>query len=231
MEIQINFWTIIGLVIALFGPFVITAYKKSAKTEVGSLTSKFSLWFLVIIIFLILFYGENETLHSIGFKKVTTRAFFIGFVGGIGSMAIMGLTFFIFKKTGFNNRENSFEKIIKLSLNKRVFIVLTAAFVEEILFRGYAIERLSLLTHNIWIAGIISTTFFTIAHISGWSIRHLIPVFITGLFLSILYIIEKDIIACIIAHSIIDGVAFILMPYLMNKKMQNKNIIQNGESE
>ncbi|UTW66184.1 CPBP family intramembrane metalloprotease [bacterium SCSIO 12643] len=218
MEIQTNFWTFLGLGIALFGSLIASEYKKNAKIDVNDLASRFFLWFLVVLIFLILFYGEKGTLISIGFKNVTSRTFLIGILGGVGLMVIMAIIQVIYRKKGNGSPENNYEKIIKLSYPYRIFIVLTAAFAEEILYRGYAIERLSLFTHNIWIAGIISTIFFTVAHIYAWSLRHLIPVFLSGLFLAILYIIERDIVACIIAHFIVDSVAFIVMPILIKRK-------------
>jgi membrane protease YdiL (CAAX protease family) len=220
---QTNIWTVIGLGIVLFGPLVRSFNKRLLKKEFSSLISKLFLWVLAAFIVLIIFFGENESLISIGFKKITTRTIIIGLIGGIGSMVIMGLSHFIFNKIGVKKVENTLEKITSLSNFHIIFIVFTAAFVEEILYRGYAIERLSLFTNNIWIAGIISTLFFTAAHVIRWSIPHLIPVFLTGLFLTFLYITEKDIIACIIAHFIVDGVAFILMPYILKKKAINTN--------
>ncbi len=223
MDVQTNIWTVIGLGIALFGPLIITVNKRLAKNEFSVLVSKLILWVLVALVGFIIFFGENESLISIGFKKLTYETFLIGFIGGIGSMVIMGLSHFIFKKIGPNKTENTYGELTKLSNNHRVLIVLTAAVVEEILYRGYAIERLSLFTNHIWFAGIISTLFFTAAHVFRWSLRHLIPVFLTGLFLAFLYILEKDIIACIIAHLIVDAVAFILMPYMLKKKSLNTN--------
>ncbi|MCB0497042.1 MAG: CPBP family intramembrane metalloprotease [Cyclobacteriaceae bacterium] len=218
MKLEMNFWTLIGLGIALVGPSIIALYKKRSSLGFDSLIPKFLLWVLVILISLILFNGENENLQSIGFNKITLRTFYIGIIGGIGMMIIMAIVQMIFRKQKASGGEYGYKDITSLSFNRRVFSVITASIVEEFLFRGYAIERLALITSNIWIAALISTLFFTIAHAFSWSIRHLIPVFLTGLFLASIYIMERDIIACIIAHFFLDSVAFLLMPYLIEKK-------------
>lgn len=50
--------------------------------------------------------------------------------------------------------------------------VVTAAVTEEVLFRGYAIERLEALTGRRWLAGTISLVFFVSVHLAAWSPAH-----------------------------------------------------------
>jgi membrane protease YdiL (CAAX protease family) len=44
-------------------------------------------------------------------------------------------------------------------------LFLTGAFLEEIFYRGYIIERLTMLTGKNWLAGLVSWITFTFVHI------------------------------------------------------------------
>jgi membrane protease YdiL (CAAX protease family) len=55
-------------------------------------------------------------------------------------------------------------QVYGVPLAMRAALVFTAGICEETLFRGYAIERLKLLTGNIWLGGLIATILFALAH-------------------------------------------------------------------
>jgi membrane protease YdiL (CAAX protease family) len=92
----------------------------------------------------------------------------------------------------------------------RFLMVLRAAIVEEILFRGYLIEKVQQLTASPPLAIALSIATFTLAHLSGWGMVQLIPVFADGLILALLYVWRRDLPCNMIAHFITDGVGFLL---------------------
>lgn len=83
--------------------------------------------------------------------------------------------------------------------------VLTAGVTEEILFRGYSLERLHEITGKKWISGLISLMFFVAIHATGWSIAHIIGVVIPlGIILTGLYFWQRNLLFVMIVHVVID---------------------------
>jgi uncharacterized protein len=92
----------------------------------------------------------------------------------------------------------------------RVLMVLRAAVVEEILFRGYLIEKVRQLTGSSILAIAVSVAAFTYAHLAGWGLVHLIPVFGAGVIFALLYVWKRDLGSNMIAHFITDAAGFLL---------------------
>lgn len=83
--------------------------------------------------------------------------------------------------------------------------VFTAGITEEILFRGYALERLEGLTKNRWVSGLVSLAFFVSIHAAGWNIAHIIAVVIPlGVILTGLYFWKRNLLFVMIVHVLID---------------------------
>ena len=83
--------------------------------------------------------------------------------------------------------------------------VLTAGITEEILFRGYSLERLYEITGNKWVSGLISLIFFVTIHATGWNIAHIIGVVIPlGTILTGLYFWQRNLLFVMIVHVVID---------------------------
>ena len=83
--------------------------------------------------------------------------------------------------------------------------VITAGITEEILFRGYPIERLLAGNYSIWLSGGLSLIFFVAIHASGWNLAHIIGVVLPlGLALTGLYLWQRNLLFVIIVHLMID---------------------------
>jgi uncharacterized protein len=83
--------------------------------------------------------------------------------------------------------------------------VLTAGITEEILFRGYPLERLQEFTGSKWISGIISLIFFVAVHATGWNIAHIVGVVLPlGVILTILYFWKQNLKIVMIVHVVIN---------------------------
>ncbi len=83
--------------------------------------------------------------------------------------------------------------------------VITAGITEEILFRGYPLERLTEMTGNKWISGLISLIFFVAIHATGWNIAHIVGVVIPlGIILTGLYFWQRNLLFVMIIHLLID---------------------------
>jgi len=91
----------------------------------------------------------------------------------------------------------------------RFILVSRAAVVEEILFRGYAIERLQELTGSILSAAVISWLAFTAMHINSWGVVFLIYPGFHGVILTLLYVWRRNLSSNIIAHWVVDAAIYL----------------------
>ncbi|MBV9233563.1 MAG: CPBP family intramembrane metalloprotease [Candidatus Eremiobacteraeota bacterium] len=101
----------------------------------------------------------------------------------------------------------------------RLALVLTAGICEETLFRGYAIERLKLLTGNIWIGAVIAAVLFTLGHIPRYGFNSgLIGVGVIAALLSGIYLWRRNIAACVVLHWLIDAIPLLIVPAFVTLK-------------
>jgi len=85
--------------------------------------------------------------------------------------------------------------------------VIRAGVAEEILFRGYPIERLQELTGSRWLAAGLPLIPFVLAHVGPWGWSHVFVAAFGGAMLTWLYLLRRNLLASILAHCIVDAVA------------------------
>ena len=94
-----------------------------------------------------------------------------------------------------------------------VLIVLRAGVVEELFYRGYAIERLQLLGLNRYWAGVIPLLIFGFAHgTNGWA--NVVLALALGAVLTAVYLWRRDLVANMIGHFMIDLISVLLPRFL-----------------
>lgn len=92
----------------------------------------------------------------------------------------------------------------------RAVLVVRAAVAEEVIFRGYAIERIEALTGSTTLAVIVSAAMFGYAHLAFWGWAPALNVAAGGLVLALVYVWRRDLGANILAHFIVDAIALLL---------------------
>ena len=84
--------------------------------------------------------------------------------------------------------------------------VLTSAVTEEIIFRGYALERLIEATGRTWLAAMISLAAFVAIHLPTWSLQHVIGVVLPlGGALTALYLWKRSLPFVIAVHLVVNA--------------------------
>jgi membrane protease YdiL (CAAX protease family) len=125
-----------------------------------------------------------------------------GFVIAVVSAAVAGGLAYL---TGYGNGPGSaaFEK---LPLWLITLIVIRAGVVEELFYRGYAIERLRMIGLGRFWSVALPLVIFSIGHWSGGAANILIA-FAAGLILTGFYLWRRDLAANMIGHGLVDFVA------------------------
>lgn len=91
-----------------------------------------------------------------------------------------------------------------------VFAAITAGVVEEMLFRGYALERIGELTGSYTPAGIVTLAVFALMHLPMWGWGPVVAIMIGGLMPTAFYVWRHDVLALIVAHVLTDAAGLLL---------------------
>jgi membrane protease YdiL (CAAX protease family) len=204
----------VGLCLALiFGMVPFASWIAPGKSTLELLAHEAVWWGFALILLLWLRYAEHLPFVSIGLRKPTGKTILYGVLAGIVLIAIMVLEFAVVIPLLHLDATHALaekQAIMGHPLWYRLLMVLRAAVVEEILFRGYMIEKVRQLTGSTSLAVFVSVAVFTYAHLSGWGAVHLIPVCAAAIVFALLYIWRRDLPCNMIGHFIVDGIGFLL---------------------
>jgi membrane protease YdiL (CAAX protease family) len=198
-----------GLAIALFamvGIRQVFVFFVPETTFASALLKEALIWLNAIALIVIIRRGEHLPLRSIGLGTARWwKSIVWGFVIAIVSAAVVGALAYV---TGYGHGPGSaaFEK---LPLWLITAIVFRAGVVEELFYRGYAIERLQLIGFSRFWSVAIPLVIFSLGHWSGGAANILIA-FAAGLILTGFYLWRRDLAANMIGHGLVDFVANVL---------------------
>ena len=203
-----NIKSLIGLLVFLVYPFLLKLL------PLDLLLSEICMWLLLLFIVLWIYFVEKRTISSIGWKKVTVKSTFWGLGLGVVLFILFGVITMAIQTIGLELNQETAQLIAGQSIPFLLLIALRAGVVEEVLYRGYAFERIYSLTKSKWIAALVPVIIFTLAHLS-WGIGHLVFVFIAGGLFMLVYILKRNLALIIIAHFITDVIALLILPMLL----------------
>lgn len=212
-------WSLlIGVVIALCGLSILSVVLPN-PTAFSGLRRWLLLigphWLVASLVVANVAWGEQRSLHSIGLERPSIRDLGVGvagFVVGVGSFAV---TQPLVQALGLTSTSAGIETLAMLPLWVIVAIALTAGITEEILFRGYPIERLAELTGNLWVGAAVTVILFTLIHVPAWGIGGAIQIGVWTLIVTVVYVYTRNLPACILMHVSNDLYAFVLIPILL----------------
>ncbi len=167
-------------------------------------------WTFAAIILVWVIRVERLPLSSIGLKRPTIGTFGWGFGFFLLMIASVMLSFaVIIPALGLHQDMATTRSFIAVPLWLQCATMIRAGVCEEILYRGYPIERIAWLTGKRRIGALVSLAAFTAAHID-WGLSQFVVVAFGGVLLTTLYLWKRDLPACIIAHALTDLVGFAL---------------------
>jgi len=198
--------TWLGLFLSLFAMVVIRqafVFFVPEITFAGEILKETLIWASAAALLVIIRRGERLPFRSIGLGTCRWwKSIAWGFVIAIVSAAVIGCLAYL---TGYGHGPGSaaFEK---LPLWLITLIVIRAGVVEELFYRGYAIERLRMIGLGRFWSVTIPLVIFSIGHWSGGAANILIA-FAAGLILTGFYLWHRDLAANMIGHGLVDFIA------------------------
>jgi membrane protease YdiL (CAAX protease family) len=205
-----------GLVIALFVPAALSIGGPGDAHQTVSVPSillnEVVMWTLALAVLGLVLFWEKRSLRSIGLGRPTAGA--IGAGAAIAAvlllMALIGAAFI--QAAGLPTGDDSQEQMVMaLPIALQVLIVASAGFTEEVLFRGYAVTRMTELTGSRWMGAIIPVVIFGGVHAPFWGLGHALVAGLSGLWLTLVFLWRKDLWTNIAAHALMDGLVFAMM--------------------
>jgi len=150
---------------------------------------------------------ERRPLSSLGFRALTRIDIVVAAAAAVAIVVGLATIYFVLFPWLGISEDSRIGVLLATPLWWRLISVVRAAVAEEVLFRGYAIERLAGLTGSRGIAATVSCVVFAAAHVGPWGWGHLLIAGFGGVMLTALYMWRRNLWVNIIAHAIVDGVA------------------------
>ncbi|MFC7133619.1 MULTISPECIES: CPBP family intramembrane glutamic endopeptidase [Salinibaculum] len=210
---------IVGLVVALFGSSLLGLLDVSDRlstTTAGQLiVNALVMWALVAVVLVVVLYWENRSVASIGLTLPSRREAGVGVAAGVAGL-LVGLLATGIAVVAFQlDQPETLSTLADLSLPVKLVIVGTAVITEEVLWRGYPIERLTELTGSLWIGAGVSGLVFLAVHYPAWGLVGAIPQAVFTLVIVGVYVKTRNVVACMLTHTVINVAMVLVLPALM----------------
>jgi len=201
--------TWIGLFLSLFGMLIVRQLVNHIwpnPTLASALIKEAGMWLVAVVLLVIIKVGEGLPLSSIGLGTARWgKSVLWGLLIGIACLLVGGG---LVALTGFTGGESG-KAMEKLPVWLVSLIVLRAGVVEELCYRGYALERLQALGLGRWVAAAIPLAIFGIGHWTGGAANILIALAL-GAILTASYFWRRDLVANMIGHWLVDFLSNVL---------------------
>jgi uncharacterized protein len=201
--------TWIGLAIALFGMLLVRQlvnWRWPEQTVSSALIKEAGMWLVGLILILIVKLGEGLPLSSIGLRwSHLFKSFLWSLLLTLICFVAAGIFVAITHFTGGKNAES----LAKLPVWLLTAIVVRAGVVEELCYRGYAIERLHALGLPRGLAAGIPLIIFGVGHwTGGW--LNIVLALMLGAILALFFLWRRDLVANMIGHTLVDFIPNVL---------------------
>ena len=205
-------WTYAGIAIALFGiPAMTTLHRLLAadRTATGGIVGReLAILAITAVLLWIVVKREKLPLSSIGLRTDQlgrSLAWSLALAAVCLAAAVACLA--VYGAMGIHYGEG---QAISRTLPVTTLAVVRAGFCEEVLYRGYAIERLQSLTGSKWIAAGISLTLFAAFHFRQ-GVAGVFLALVLGSILTAFYLWKRDLLSNIAAHFLVDFIPNVLL--------------------
>lgn len=204
---------VIGVLLTLGFPALPVSEWENEFANVGHLVGYEIIWWAVVaFVLLYVLLAEGRPLRSIGIRAPGVRDILLGISAGVVILAGLAAIYYVLfplLHVSESREHQQMNQLITTPLWWRFISVVRAAVAEEVLFRGYALERLEELTGSVKIAATVSCAIFALEHVGQYGWTHLLLAGFAGAVLTGLYVWRRNLSGTMIAHFIVDGVALL----------------------
>jgi membrane protease YdiL (CAAX protease family) len=172
-------------------------------------------WAATFLILGLVVAWERRPLASIGFRSAGWRGLLLGVAGFLLGALLFIATAPLVLALGLEGTTPGIMRLAQLSLAERAMVVVTAGVTEEVLFRGYPIERLAGLLGGVGRAATIAYLVFVALHLPFWGPGGTIQIGAWSVVVTWLYVKTRSLLPGMLMHLLNDAYAFLLLPLLV----------------
>jgi CAAX protease family protein len=209
MRSKISPFTWLGLSISLLGFVALRLAFQVLGTSTSvtaGLWKELAVWIMAAVLLVVVRFGERLPLSSIGLGVAPWRQSLR--YGGILA-GLCGVTaWFVISFTGYGHGPGSAE-FNKIPIWFETLVVIRSGIVEELFFRGYAIERLEAIGCSRVLSAAIPLALFAATHWTG-GIENVILALVLGAVVTLFYLWRRDLVANMIGHGLSDFLGLVL---------------------
>ncbi len=194
--------------------------KSAGRSQYGSWTLTTVTYQLIAtaVLFGIVVFLERKPLSSVGLRRPTLADLGLGlalFVAVLITEGVGRLLLLLFFPNSMSHvATHQLSSLMRIPAGLGVLVAAAGGFSEEVAARGFAIDRLRIVTGRLVLAAAIALALDLAEHIPFWGWRYAIEIAPMQLLFVLMYLWRKDIMACIIGHFLVDTMPF-LMPIAM----------------
>lgn len=202
---------VIGLLLAFGLPELGLPKLLFGDTQIGARLGREIVWITFGILMLLWVTRiERLPLSSIGLVRPTLATLGWGLATTVLLLTTVMLTLAVIAPAlGLKQNMAATASVVQVPLWLLVTTPIVAGITEEILYRGYAIERLTFLTGKPWLAAVLAGVMFLLLHLSWGGAQMIIVALGTVIFVG-LYLWRRDLPCVILAHILTDLIGFTL---------------------
>lgn len=168
-------------------------------------------WLPAILVAAYVKFAEGRDAASVGVRWDGSRPFCkrvaVGFAAMMGANIALAP---LHERLGTEDLQEGMEAFGDTGLLGKLFIAATAGVTEELLFRGYALERLEEVTDSRLVAAVVTTAAFVLGHKGEtWSWKSVLQIAQPATITTALYLRFRDLPALMAIHALNDAVGLI----------------------
>lgn len=204
----------IFLVVEFIARFLLLPKNPTSQDVWRSLLLEWAMFMGLLLIWIPRF--EREDLRSIGVTRFQTRHLTIGITAYILSFIPIAILGYVLAAQGLPTLQSLQPLLASYSLPTLMGLVLTGVILEEFLYRGYLIERVTALSGRKWPALIVSWLTFTLVHWKFVGFYPMLQIGIMSAFLVLVFAREKSVWPCSVFHGINSLLVYMLFPLVIS---------------
>ncbi len=160
-------------------------------------------WFAAALLVAFVLRVERAPASSLGIRRPRWTELLAAAGAGLAAV-VVGIGLFVLVQGPTADAPTQTNQIVgSLSRLGKLQLIINAAVVEELFFRGFLIERVVAVTRRAWVGGIASVVLFLGSHFSGSGVTQTLTIVLAGsLTLVLLYLWRRNVWLCIVAHGI-----------------------------
>ena len=170
-------------------------------------------WLVVAGLCVIVFRAQGRPLSELGIREVRWRDVLAAVGGAIIGIVLCAVAS---RMVAIEPSADDLQEIAAVPLSIRAALVLTAGACEEFIYRGFAIEELTLLKSKRGFSAVVTWVVFTASHaLPGKLSPGLLIPGTVGAVLTVMYLWRRNFVNCALMHAIVDAVFLVILPAMV----------------